>query len=304
MKKVGLLFTSRNNYELLDLWLSKVDTEGFSILNIDEDSTKENKQKGKNICNKYGVTYMDREERGMLHNVVSACNYFQKHDLEWIMFITHDCYPSTPNFFTKFNNLISSGKCDQFGVIGFNVVHKMTKTEHLLSRSPLQTGGFYDRYPINTPIPTQYSKPYAIESAMWTIAAVNINQYKKHIIPTGDYHFFHTWDDIAFQFLNKNIYNICIPYLEANHTQDVKVEFGIPLKSPLIGNLHSKNEEEREYYYSKWGFKEVWFKRWGFWYDNRDSFEAVKEHYKDTLLYDFYSYDRENSSTPLKTFDL
>ena len=39
MKKTAILFTSRNNYNLLDVWLSRVDTEGFSILNIDEDST-------------------------------------------------------------------------------------------------------------------------------------------------------------------------------------------------------------------------------------------------------------------------
>ena len=91
-----------NNYELLDLWMSKIDTEGFSILNIDEDSTKENKQHGVDVCKKYGITYMDREERGMLHNVVSACKYFENQNIEWIVFITHDCYPTTPNFFTKF----------------------------------------------------------------------------------------------------------------------------------------------------------------------------------------------------------
>ena len=31
MKKTGILFTSRNNYELLDLWMSKIDTEGFEF---------------------------------------------------------------------------------------------------------------------------------------------------------------------------------------------------------------------------------------------------------------------------------
>ena len=39
--KVGILFTSRNNYDLLDYWLEKVNTEGLFILNIDEDSTPE-----------------------------------------------------------------------------------------------------------------------------------------------------------------------------------------------------------------------------------------------------------------------
>ena len=42
-KKIGILFTSRNNYNLLYNWLNKVNTEGFDILNIDEDSDDEEK---------------------------------------------------------------------------------------------------------------------------------------------------------------------------------------------------------------------------------------------------------------------
>ena len=40
MKNLGILFTSRNNYSLLDEWLNRVDWDGFEILNIDEDSSK------------------------------------------------------------------------------------------------------------------------------------------------------------------------------------------------------------------------------------------------------------------------
>ena len=46
-KKLGILFTSRNNYELLDNWMNKVDTENFSVLTIDEDSIEKNKEIGK-----------------------------------------------------------------------------------------------------------------------------------------------------------------------------------------------------------------------------------------------------------------
>jgi hypothetical protein len=303
MKKIGLLFTSRNNYDLLDFWMQKVNTEGFSILNIDEDSTEENKSKGREICKKHNIIYMDREERGMLHNIVTACNFFKNKGLEWIVYNTHDSFPEE-GFYSKFNKLITDKDLTNFGVIGFNILHD--NDYHALARTPLQPedNQFYDSYKINTPLPSKWSKPYAIESAMWTTSAVNINQYQKHIKPTSDYHFFHAWDDMAFQFLYKNIYNICLPDFLVYHTQEVKTQFGIPYKSPLIGGPHNKNEEEREFYYSKWGFKEVWFNRWGFWYDDRSSFENVKEQYKDTLLYDFYHFDRNNSLTPLKTFDL
>ena len=46
MQKLGILFTSRNNYEMFDLWFASTTNEGFEVLSIDEDSTPENKQKG------------------------------------------------------------------------------------------------------------------------------------------------------------------------------------------------------------------------------------------------------------------
>ena len=40
MKKIGILFTTRNNYAMLDNWLKSFDYEGFSVLNIDENSNE------------------------------------------------------------------------------------------------------------------------------------------------------------------------------------------------------------------------------------------------------------------------
>lgn len=304
MKKVGLLFTSRNNYEMLDFWMeNQPNIQEFSILNIDEDSTEENKAKGKEICKKNGIAYMDREERGMMHNLSTACKYFKQQNLEWIIWNSHDSLPEK-GFFDKFNKLVTDKNLSNFGVIGFNISHN--KEYHLLARTPLQPeqGEFYDRYPQNKPIPEKWSKPYAIESAVWCTTAVNISQYETHIIPTDNYHFFHAWDDIAFQFLYKNIYNIVIPDFYVDHVQYIKPKFGMPFKSPLIGGSHNKSKEEREFYFSKWGHLQVWIDRWGFDWENRNTFEQVKDHYKDTLLYDFYHFDRNNSPTPLKTFDL
>ena len=303
MKKTGLLFTSRNNYQLLDFWFeNQPNLVEFSILNIDEDSSEENKSQGREICKKHGVVYMDREERGMMHNLTTACKFFKNQGLEWIVWNTHDSLPEK-GFFNKFNKLVTDKNLNEFGVIGFNVLHD---GKQQLARTPLQPdkGQFYDRYPQGESIPKKWSKPYAIESSVWTTAAVNISQYETHIIPTGDYHFFHAWDDIAFQFLYKNIYNIALPNFYVDHVQYVKKEFNLPHKSPHIGGNSNKSEEEREFYFSKWGHLQVWIDRWGFDWENRDTFEQVKDHYKNTLLYDFYYHDRNNLSYPLKSFDI
>ena len=104
MKKTAILFTSRNNYNLLDVWLSRVDTEGFSILNIDEDSTSENKEIGKSVCEKHDVVYMDREIRRLQNNMTTAKNHFEGTDVEWVVWFQHDCFPVDEGFFTDFND--------------------------------------------------------------------------------------------------------------------------------------------------------------------------------------------------------
>ena len=298
--KTGILFTSRNNYDLLDYWLKNVNTEGLFILNIDEDSTPENKIKGKEVCEKHCIAYMDREDRGMQNNITSACNIFKKSNLEWIIWFQHDCFPITNKFFTKFNELVETGKLDNFGAVGFNIKHD--GVYQMLSRTPLQQPNrdMWNRFDINTPLPLEYNKVHSVESVSWMCAAVNINQYLKEIIPTGEYQFFHAWDDIAFQFMYKNIHNICIPFLELSHEQIIKKDFNMPVKSPL-----AKTEEEtkkREHYYGKWGHHKVWESRWGFSYDDNSTFEEVKENYSGTLIDKFYNHNLNTG--PLQIFEL
>ena len=297
--KVGILFTSRNNYDLLDYWLERVNTEELFILNIDEDSTPENKLKGIEVCKKHNVTYMDREDRGMQNNITTACNVFKKSNLEWIMWVQHDCFPITDKFFTKFNTLVESGNFNNFGVVGFNIKHD--GVYQMLSRCPIQQPNqdMWVRYDINDTLTNGYEKIHSVESVSWMCAAVSIEQYEKNIKPTGDYQFFHAWDDIAYQFLYKNIHNICIPFLELSHEQIVKKDFNMPVKSPLA---KTKQETEiREHFYGKWGHHDVWNQRWGFLYSDNETYEEVRGHYKGTLIEDFYNNNINNG--PLKTFE-
>lgn len=301
--KIGILFTSRNNYPMLKAWMEKVDTEKYYILNIDEDSTEKSKQEGKSICSKYGIEYMDREERGMQHNMSTASKRFKSKGLSWILWFQHDCFPVTDKFFSKFDEMLYTGKFDEFGSIGFNVYQRESPGAPPYricdtARTPLEIGDFWYRSKKQWPgTKVDYSKPgfdqiFAVESIAWYAAALNIEVFEKYIIPTGDYHFFHAWDDMCFQFLYNNIYNVCIPQLILKHRQHLKKEYNIPTASPKA------DEEIRNFYWGKWGHHEVWKDRWGFEYGNRKTFEQVKDQYKGTLLYEFYNHDP--ATGPLK----
>ena len=318
-KQFAIVFTARNNYSMLDSWMKKnKPPKEYQIISIDEDSTPEQKALGKSICKKHGVEYLDRVERGMQHNMVTASEFRKMYMNKkrgvgvWLLWFQHDCYPKTENFFERLNNYITENeeKLKNFGAIGFNVLHDTDDIKdwngdetplRVTARTPLEPGDLYYRYHKYWPntrvrYDNSFSKPFAVESIMWAAALINMNRLDEFIEPTSDYHFFHAWDDICFQFLNQNVYNICLPNFCVAHEQEMKTEFGLPKSSP------NADPETREHYFSKWGHHDVWKERWGFDYNDRKTFESVKHNYKDTLLYEFYNHDPVNG--PLRSFDI
>ena len=323
MQKLGILFTSRYNYEIFDLWFASTTNEGFEVLSIDEDSTPENKQKGKDICKKHGITYMDREKRGMFNNIETAKNYFKSKGIEWVIWFQHDCFPLTEDFFTKLNNLILSDKLDGFGAISFNICHGYEDITAYMggdrdlkftARAPLEIGDHYYRHkhrrmpngalqPAWTNSRVDYTtgkfdKPFAIESVGFGVL-LSFDMWEKHIEVTDDFVFYMSTDDIAFQFLYHNVYNLCIPYLTLGHAFQSKGNFGIPISSP------KGTDQERDHFFGEESDQQAisnLIERWGWDYRDRNTFEPIKEHYKGTLFWEFYHHDPING--PLRSFDI
>jgi hypothetical protein len=123
MSGIGVLLTSRNNYDFMEkFWIPRTIEScdiNCKVLNIDEDSTGEEKKKGKNICQKYNLYFLDREERGMHHNIDTAIKFFGD-SVKYIIWFQHDCWPLQNNFFNIFDDLVLSGRLDNFGTVGFN----------------------------------------------------------------------------------------------------------------------------------------------------------------------------------------
>jgi len=265
---------------------------------------------------------MDREEPGMHHNVSSAIRFFGE-EVKYIIWFQHDCWPLQRDFFTRFNSIVNSGKLDVFGTIGFNsLAQNMFKrnNEHediimefkeekkpigVLSRSVLESAGGRDlyycgkkvgkriRYPVDR---DKFSKPCAIAVPVWYAISVNASLFKKEIELDRGMHFFRSWDDISFQFLNKNIYNIVLPDFYIEHRPDLKRVIGLP-------QLSVKRVKKDDTYHSAIGSgPEAWIKVWGWNFENPSTFENVKKRYKGTLLEKFYKYDY--TAGPLKIFNL
>ncbi len=316
---IAILITSRNNYGMMDkFWAPRINNGKYQVLNIDEDSSKDQKIIGQDICTKYGFAYMDRDVRGIHNNVTTAIKKFGP-KIKFIVWFQTDCWPIQEDFFHRFENLVNSGHLDDFGIVGFNgmgenilerknylkMLKKIKKNKMpigVVARSPLETGdqwycGVKSRR-IKQPIPDidDFRKPFAVAIVAWFAAGINVSKFTEHIDTTHPFQWFRSWDDICCQFLQKNIYNVTLPSFYVDHRPDLKPEGGSPKRAVRLA--YKKDDS----FHSLIGFTEKeWKAVWGFEYDNRETFIDVKERYRDTLLYKFYKHDPQKG--PLKTFD-
>ena len=337
--KVGIFLTSKNNYSMLEEWASLYNYEDVHILNIDVGSNEESLLEGKEICSKYNIHFIKSKYSAMQENALEACEYFASIDINWIIYTHQDAYPLTENFFTILDLILLNKEMEDFGTVGFNIYHDSNELSQwdsklnkcmTLARTPLELGeGWYRRkntsrcnyelFPVD--------KPFAIEIPMWSTFMFNSELYLKNINIDQNFQFFHAWDDVAMQFLNKNIFNIALPMLCFAHDQSLKLNHNLPKKSPEGDSI------KRTELYGRFDHLEVWKQKWNFEYDvnknqfksfpflrkvvfkilnktigssfmetvSRSSFKKNRALYSNTLIEKFYDHDPKKG--PLKVFN-
>ena len=124
-KKIGIVYSSFNNYDLMEHEVIKrVDFENYPVINIDDKSSHEEQKKGEQICRKNGIYFEINKNKGLQSAVNQGIDFLKKKfDTEWIICLQQDIYPLTPNFFSKFEKLIENINSEhQIGAIGFNIL--------------------------------------------------------------------------------------------------------------------------------------------------------------------------------------
>jgi hypothetical protein len=271
--KFGILIATKNTYSMVEEWIGLYNYSGISILNLDLNSDKESRLKGKKICKKHGIAFRDCNSTEMQDNINQALQYFYKEEgIEWMLYMHHDAYPMLKNTLTQLNDiLLNSSKIKEFGVIGFNIYHDQfdlsqfdaNKPQFMTTaRTPLELGnGYYNR---RVESRVDYSKfkfkPFAVESVFWSTALINYHQFNKYITIDTAFNFFHSWDDVAFQFLSHNVYNIVIPSLSFGHDQSLKAKHNLPTSSP------NDDIKKVEKHYGRFDHLSIWRDKWEFDY--------------------------------------
>ena len=312
--------SSRNNYDMLEgEVLKNINFEGFEFINVDDNSCDEEIIKGKSICKKNNITFLKSKDRGVQMATQTLIDFINKErpNCKWIICFQHDNWPITDNFFTRISKLISKGKLDKFGTMGFNVLDKddYTPNEYIkwkqkekvigqigianLSVKSL-TGRWLcpDKNPNLSQNTDKWLKPFIIESPIWAIGGINVELWNKHIEPTTDYQFHLWYPDIAMQFNYNNFPCIILHSLYFMNFIRLKEKYNIP------GNSAVGARGGDEYHFGTYNIHHSsWKKRWGWEYENPvNSFRLVEENYVDTIISEYFNHDI--SKGPLKTFDL
>ena len=311
--------SSRNNYDMLSgEVLKNINTEGFEFINIDDGSSEDELSKGKQICKDNDIVFLENKSRGVQMATQTLIDFINDNrpNCKWVICFQHDNWPITDNFFSRISKLISDGKLNEFGSMGFNVLDEDDYTPGEYSRwkngekvvgqiglAHLSVKSLTGRWlcpsknhNLNNNV-DKWLKPFIMEIPLWAIPGINVELWNKVIQPTTDYQF-HLWfPDIAIQFLYHNYPCIVLPDLYVMNFIRLKEKYGIN------GNSAVGAKEGDEFHFGKYSNFQAWMNRWGWHYEKPwETFESVKENYKDTLIYDFYNHDI--SSGPLKNYDL
>lgn len=322
MNKENILIycSSRNNYEMLKGEIfENVDFEGFDFVNVDDNSSDEQITLGQNICKSIDIPFLKNKGRGLAAALQTIVDYAKNSEKKYkfIVWLTHDCYPITQNFFSKLSKLIEDKKLDRFGCVGFNTVWK----KFICSESEFKKRNLEGRFcavmgrAVLTPVPgagwyrpsdfkmdwEQWGKNIAVDSIVDMLMMFNLEKYDSYIEFDENFHHFCWGDDICLQFLKNNVPNVTLSNFYVYHDQNLKIKYNIPTNSyraAKSGNTYFFCSHDRHYarWEEKWGFERTWQTQLS------KLPKEVSEIYEGNLCQEFINHDYKKG--PLKYFDL
>lgn len=278
----GYFLVTRNNPEMIREWGRRNYTDNSLVLSLDESTDPAQRANCRFECDKFGFSYAVAESGGLGQNLKQAAEFFLDRNVDNILYMQHDAYPESRESIEKLNLFIKERDFSDFGLAGFNVVHGRNEilrykigsgNLHTLARSPLEKGNGYYAPEVQSRL--NYAKvlkiPFAIESAMWTTVLISCETVKNVIRVDSRFIFFHAWDDIAFQMMQRNRWNFVIPDITFMHDQDIKKDVRLPENSPIPFS----NGRPREYFYGPYDHLQHWYEKWRFRWDFRKHIETI-----------------------------
>ena len=101
MNNILIYCSSRNNYEMLEGEIFKnYNFEGFDFVNVDDNSSEEQKKLGKDICLKNNIPFIENKNRGLFAGLATVMDYANEsdNDYKFVIWITGVFQPCINEF--------------------------------------------------------------------------------------------------------------------------------------------------------------------------------------------------------------
>ena len=263
-RKYCIYFQTKNHYQLFENMVFKHSSVPFQdvvMINHDVGSSPDQLEKAKEICSKYGIHWMNKEEdtvKKTHHELMfEAIDWLEKseYDFDWILRVHDDAYPTTPDFWNKLDDILLKHEDNFLNKVG-SFAFANSDGNKKFGRGCIEQGiisncgGWYN----NLPRYAEYkSKDYfVVESPLDWAKAYNIKLMKKYITVDKGYHLNHADDDISHQFMINGIYNVCLPNLTYAHDIGGKFKFTGYSSMSGIGFTEGKKRFAEKWQWS-WG---------------------------------------------------
>ena len=318
--KIAVYISSRNNYDMLQREVMKnVNLKDFYFVNVDDSSSYEEMQKGKSICKDNNITFISNKGRGLFAAADTAITHIKDAvgSTEFVLWLTHDCYPLDQDFIDKLDVLARSGALSDFGAVGFNTLwrhqngmnveqfirkfpdRKFCATMGRAVLTPVPGAGWYrsNDWEMNWDV---WGKNIAVESVVDMSLLINTRAFDE-ITPDESYQHFCWADDMCLQFMMNGRYNVTLADHFVYHDQSIKEKYGIPkhsYRAASHGDMKHfcKHDSHYPIWLSKWKFDRNWQKT------SQKIPDDVVASYEGSLIHDFMTHDRKLG--PLKTFEI
>jgi len=265
-----IFFCSRNNYLVLEEWLkqNKYSNSECTIVNFDVGSSESSIRDGKRLCSLHNVLFECADNPAIQACFKRAVEIAESKAIDWVVYQQQDTWAITPDFYSlldcRLNNL---GYKDNVGFVGVNIYHDDddislidgTNKWMTPARCFLQKGdGWYRRKRgSRTDLDLYLQRDFVSESIFWVVGACHVKSFEA-IEVDSRFDFILGFDDMIYQMLLKNKYQIVLAGLDVAHDQSMKEGTGIQKKSTVASALMVKK------FYGRVDYAEVWKSKYGF----------------------------------------
>lgn len=251
-------------------WLKRnsYNSKDVTLVNFDVGSSIDAISEGRALCQKHNIIFEVADNPAIQLCFKRAVELAKELSIDWVVYQQQDTWSITSDFYSRLSNRLGEiGFKKEIGFVGVNIYHDSNDIKQLdhtkkwmtPSRCLMQIGdGWYRRKTgTRAKLDAFEQKDFLTESIFWVLGACHITTFD-NVEVDDRFEFILGFDDMIFQLLLKNKYQLVLCDLDLAHDQSMKEGTGIQKKSTVAAESLVKK------FYGRTDYREIWIEKHGF----------------------------------------